>query len=401
MQLPGVLRFEERYFGRIWGGRKLETLFGRTLPGGPIGEAWLVSDHAQHVSVVAEGPLRGTTLRELVEAAPAELLGNWAKLTPQGRFPLLLKILDAAEPLSIQVHPSDADAIRLHEPDVGKTEMWHILSAEDGSELFCGFRGRITRARFEAVARTGDPAELLHRIPAKPGLSVFVAAGTVHAIGAGIVLSEIQQNSDITYRVSDWGRLQDDGTPRALHLEKAAEVARFDTDRAGAGRTLEYTASGARHRILGACTYFAGEEVSVEGASTRETRGDSFHIVQGKAGELRVSAGGSGCVIERGDAVLVPGQQAVLLRRRPGRNSRLLRTGCGGGHSHAIARGGLYVKRNSGSIPITGVKRFQRHFGTICDFRRLTYHFTHTRRLYEPCREARLAARLGKTDDAI
>lgn len=305
---PGILTFEEGYFERIWGGTKLESVLGKTVPGaGPIGEAWLLADHPQHESVVAAGPHAGRTLRDLLEEDAASILGSNASLTIHGRFPLLLKILDSAAPLSVQVHPDDDDAKRLNEPDVGKTEMWHVLEAEAGSELICGLDTSLTREDFQKAVDEGDVAAQLPRFPVSEGTSVFVPAGTVHAVGQGILLAEIQQNSDITYRVYDWDRLQDDGTPRQLHVERSLQAIHFGSRHGGAAKPLRCGKGASQRTVLAACKYFSAELVNLDGEHRRETGRTSFHLLLGKSGTISVAAGASEAVAGPGEAVLVPG----------------------------------------------------------------------------------------------
>ena len=187
-----VLRFEEKYFERLWGGDKLKSLFDKDVPEGkPIGEAWLIADHRVHESIIAEGPHQGKTLRQLLETDPERILGTRPQLTFQGRFPLLLKILDAHEVLSVQVHPDDAYARHLGEDDVGKTEMWHVLQADANSELICGLAPSVTPEAFTRAVADGSIEDLMVRLPAREGMSVFVPAGMVHAAGRGVVLVEI------------------------------------------------------------------------------------------------------------------------------------------------------------------------------------------------------------------
>lgn len=225
----GILRFHEQYFERIWGGQRLRTLFGKPIPEKkPIGEAWLISDHPSAVSIVSEGPHEGRTLHELVELDAEALLGSRMKLTPHGRFPLLLKLLDSSDVLSVQVHPDDATAAALGEPDVGKTEMWHILHADLNSELFCGLAEGTTHETVRSAIESGTLERHLQRFKVKRGDSVLVSAGTVHAIGAGIVLAEIQQNSDLTYRLYDWNRVNPSGKPRDLHIDKGLRATHFN-----------------------------------------------------------------------------------------------------------------------------------------------------------------------------
>ncbi len=305
---PGLLRFKEAYFERIWGGGRLQSVLHKATPAGKcIGEAWVVADHPEHESVVSDGPLEGRTLRELLQEDEAMILGTRAELTVHGRFPLLLKILDSAEALSVQVHPSDEDAARLGEPDVGKTEMWHVLDAAPGSELICGVSPEVTPEQFAAAIPDGSVEELMTRFPAPAGTSAFVSAGAVHAIGGGILLAEIQQNSNITYRIYDWGRVDAQGRARDLHVDKAMEVIRFGSAHRGAAHPLSYEVYGASHTLLGACRYFAAESIQIEGKYTRNLSGETFYLLMVKQGPLAVCSGETSYVLQAGETVMVPG----------------------------------------------------------------------------------------------
>lgn len=208
---------------RVWGGRNLERLYQKPLPQGqPIGESWEIADHGHDVSVIANGPLAGQTLRFLMEQHRRDVLGHAA--APSGPFPLLVKILDATDTLSVQVHPPATVAAQLGgEP---KTEMWYIADATGEAALYAGLKAGTSRAEFERRIQDGTVAECLHRIPVKTGDAMFLPSGRLHAIGAGNVIFEIQQNSDTTYRVFDWNRLGLDGRPRDLHV--AASLASID-----------------------------------------------------------------------------------------------------------------------------------------------------------------------------
>jgi len=211
--------FQPIFKERVWGGRGIEQLYGKKLPRDvPIGESWEISDRPGDASVIANGPLAGKNLRWLMEHHTRELLGG-AKAATGNRFPLLCKILDAQEKLSLQVHPPADQAARLGgEP---KTEMWYIADAAPGAELYVGLQRGITRAEFEKKIQDGSVAECFHRLPVKAGDAMFLPSGRVHAIGAGLVIFEIQQNSDTTYRVFDWNRVGRDGKPRALHIAES------------------------------------------------------------------------------------------------------------------------------------------------------------------------------------
>jgi mannose-6-phosphate isomerase len=302
------LRFVPGYFEKIWGGHKIYDLFDQQAPPDKrIGESWLIADHPNHVSVVAEGPLTGQTLRELLHKDAASVLGFRPRLTIHGRFPLLLKILDAAEALSVQVHPDDAAALRLGEPDVGKTEMWHVLEAGPGAELICGLKPGLTRETFAQAIAEGAIEGEMERFLAQPGMTVFVPAGTVHAIGAGSVLAEIQQNSDITYRIYDWGRVDAQGNPRDLHLAQSEEVSQFGEAHSGAATPLTYLQGSTTVDVLGACRYFAGERLQITSNFSRDNGGSTFHILLGVRGCCRVDTGNGAASLSRGEALLIPG----------------------------------------------------------------------------------------------
>jgi mannose-6-phosphate isomerase len=210
---------------RIWGGRKLAELFGKNVPlNKRIGESWEVVDRPEAQSVVANGPLKGATLHELWSQHRNEIFGD---VPDAPRFPLLIKLLDAQEKLSLQVHPPGKIAAKLGgEP---KIECWYVASAESGAELFVGFSQRITREQFEKSLRGGSSADHVHTIRVQQGDAMFLPAGRFHAVGAGNVLVEIQQNSDTTYRVFDWNRIdQSTGKPRQLHVDQALESIDFN-----------------------------------------------------------------------------------------------------------------------------------------------------------------------------
>ena len=210
---------------RIWGGDQLQRLYGKPVSTtAPIGESWEITDRPEGVSEVAGGPLAGRTLRWLMEHQRAELLG--AAQSANGLFPLLLKILDAREKLSLQVHPPASLSASLGgEP---KTEMWYVAQALPGAELYVGLRRGVTRAEFERRIADGSVAECFHRIAVKAGDVMFLPSGRVHALGAGLVIFEIQQNSDTTYRVFDWNRVGLDGRPRELHVEQSLKCIDFE-----------------------------------------------------------------------------------------------------------------------------------------------------------------------------
>ena len=221
------LTFHPIFQQRVWGGTSLARLYQKPIPQDhPIGESWEICDRPvdQAVSVVGHGPLAGQTLRHLMEERGEELLGR--PVPPGQLFPLLIKILDAQQTLSVQVHPPASIAVQLHgEP---KTEMWYVAEARPDAELYVGLRRGTTRAEFEERLQNGTVADCLHRVPVRAGDAMFLPSGRVHAIGAGLVVFEVQQNSDTTYRVFDWNRPGLGGQPRALHVSQSLASIRFD-----------------------------------------------------------------------------------------------------------------------------------------------------------------------------
>jgi mannose-6-phosphate isomerase len=218
------LTFEPIFMERIWGGRRLQTEFGKNLPRhGRIGESWEIVDREEAQSVVRDGPWRGKTLHELWTEHRQEIFGD---VPDSARFPLLVKLLDAQEKLSLQVHPPKKAAMLLGgEP---KTEFWYVAAADPKAELFVGLRAPTTREAFKDALEQGRIAELVRTIRVKTGDAMFLPAGRFHAVGAGNLLVEIQQNSDTTYRVFDWNRLDEHGKPRALHVDQALESIDFN-----------------------------------------------------------------------------------------------------------------------------------------------------------------------------
>lgn len=218
------LTFEPVFQERIWGSRKLASLFGKNLPfDQSIGESWEIVDRPEAQSVVRNGPFRDRTLHELWMHDREAIFGRVAD-TP--RFPLLIKLLDAHDQLSLQVHPPEKVAAKLGgEP---KTEFWYVASAIPGARLYVGLRHAVSGDEFEQAVRAGTVANLVHTIQVQAGDSIFLPAGRFHAVGAGNVLVEVQQNSDTTYRVYDWNRVDDNGKPRQLHVEQALQSIDFN-----------------------------------------------------------------------------------------------------------------------------------------------------------------------------
>ncbi len=272
------LQFKPLYQERVWGGRRLETFLGRTLPGvSPIGESWEMVDRPEAQSVVKEGPWAGQSLHELMTAHGAEIMGPaWPKERP---FPILVKWLDCRDRLSVQVHPPAGIAAALGgEP---KTENWYIAQADPGAAVYAGLRAGVDRGSFERAIAAGTVDRCLDRLPVRDGDSLLIHSGTMHAIDAGNVILEIQQNSDTTYRVYDWGRAGLDGKPRTLHVHESLESLRANTAPAprlvrGAGvlaRCPEFTITR-RDLVAGERMIFApGEQARILSVAGGELEG--------------------------------------------------------------------------------------------------------------------------------
>lgn len=288
---------------RVWGGRNLETLYGKPLPPDqPIGESWEISDRPEGVSVVANGPLAGKDLRWLMENHRDELLGRSS--SHAGRFPLLIKILDAQTDLSVQVHPPASVASRLGgEP---KTEMWVITHAAPGAALYAGLKKGVTREEFGRRIQDGTVADCIHKIEVREGDALFLPSGRIHAIGGGNVLFEIQQNSDTTYRVFDWNRPGLDGKPRELHVDQSMASIDFDDFEPALIRSQYSRNASLKTRFL-----VHGDLFMVDGCQAKRglrfhLRSQAFQIVGLIKGKLTVAGGGEELVLQPGQFALLP-----------------------------------------------------------------------------------------------
>jgi mannose-6-phosphate isomerase len=333
MKATGVLDeplvFERILLEKVWGGRALERALGIPLPPGKkIGETWELSDRADRNSVVARGGFRGTTLRELMVDQRERILGR-ARPAPDGTFPLLVKYLDASENLSVQVHPHRAIAHTLPTGDAPKTECWYVVAAERGSGIWHGLRAGVEPERLAAEASGIGVVSLLSWYRAEPGQFFFVPGGTVHAIGAGVALIEIQENSDTTYRMYDWGRTGADGSPRPTHVERALHAIRPGNELKRPRRPYRKGIANAGDRnkraLCADAEEFAVDLLEIVEAMDSLTEDVALvYVVLEGAGHL-VRAGGDGSwALRTGETWLVP---ACLGRHRlePEGGLRLLR----------------------------------------------------------------------------
>ena len=300
------LTFQPIFKDRVWGGRELERLYGKSLPAGsPIGESWEISDRPGEASVIANGPLAGKDFSWLMDNHAAEILGD-ARPAAEGRFPLLCKILDAREKLSLQVHPPAAKAKELDgEP---KTEMWYIADAAPDATLYVGLKRGVTRAEFEQKIADGTVADCFHRIPVKAGDVMYLPSGRVHAIGAGLVIFEIQQNSDTTYRVFDWNRVGLDGKPRELHVAQSLASIDFNDFEPKLVPVQYQQANGFQFRQLVENPWFTVQEMVFENAGSVPLTGQYLRIIALTNGAATVVDDSSGIStqLKPGDFCLVP-----------------------------------------------------------------------------------------------
>lgn len=300
------LVFEPYLRPMVWGGRKLGTFCSKSLPAdGPYGESWELSPHPHHISRVAEGPLQGTSLVELCTQSPAEVFGPLPPSHP--RFPLLIKLLDCHQLLSIQVHPTDALAERLAGETFGKTEAWVVLDVAPQAKIYSGFKPEVTREEVEQRLSDGTLEQTLHQITPRRGDCVFLPAGTVHAVGGGVLMAEVQQASDATFRLYDWNRPGPDGKPRTLHIEQALEAIDWTAGPVDpvTPNIVEDTDEGRVERLVD-CDYFTLERVTRGSAlPAHETGQLAIWMLLGGQAALR-AAGGYERHFRPGETVLVP-----------------------------------------------------------------------------------------------
>jgi len=288
---------------KIWGGTKLNTIFGKESESDKLGESWELSGHEGDESIVTNGFLEGNTLTELIEIYMGELVGDKIFDEFGLSFPLLFKLIDAEEDLSIQVHPNDEVAAERHN-SFGKTEMWYVIDAEPDSAMIIGFAKDCGRDEYLNALDTDKVESLLHKVPVTKGDVLFIPAGTVHSIGKGIVVAEIQESSDLTYRIYDFKRLDENGNERELHTELALDVINFS---ASEHPKTAYKESLNEITPLVTCDYFTTNIIKFDAAVTRNYGTiDSFVVYMCLEGSLIIESNNEKTVVNKGDTVLIP-----------------------------------------------------------------------------------------------
>jgi len=280
----------------LWGGTRLKTEYKMESDLEKVAEAWVLSTHKDGEGIVLNGELAGKTLTEAVELFGKDCLGENGKKFSY--FPILIKLIDAKDDLSVQVHPDDEYALRV-EGEYGKTEMWYIVDCEEGASLYYGFKEEITKDEFRAKIADNTITDVLNKVPVKKGDVFFIPSGTIHAIGSGILIAEIQQNSNTTYRVSDYGRLGADGKPRPLHIDKAVEVTSL---------TPPPVQTNLPKGTLAECEYFKVRLFSTDDEKQIEVDSLSFTSLLCLDGEVNFN----GVTLVKGDCAFIPANSGKI-----------------------------------------------------------------------------------------
>lgn len=288
----------------IWGGTKLKTDYGKKTDLEKVSESWELACHKDGMSIIENGPEAGRTLKSYLDEAGPAVLGEHAKKFPY--FPLLIKLIDAKDNLSVQVHPDNDYAMRI-EGEYGKTEMWYIVDCEPGATLIYGFTHAISKEEFEKRIADNTLLEVCNQVPVHKGDVFFIASGTLHAIGKGIIICEIQQNSNTTYRVYDYGRLGKDGKPRELHIKKAIDVTNLEPvkERPHLDAPIDIFAD-TEARLLASCEYFTVYELEIDGTSHLTAGKDSFQSFTVLDGSVQLHAGDAELTFKKGETSFLP-----------------------------------------------------------------------------------------------
>jgi len=296
------LKLDPAFKDYLWGGTRLRDDFGKKCDYDKVAESWELSCHKDGNSVISNGEYAGLTLAEYIERCGKTVLGsNCARFE---QFPILIKLIDAKDNLSVQVHPDNEYAQRV-EGEYGKTEMWYIVDCDPGAELLYGFKHDISKEEFRTRIENNTLLEVTRSVPVKKGDVFFIEAGTLHAIGKGILIAEIQQNSNTTYRIYDYGRVGADGKPRQLHIDKAADVTSLCPAKPYPV-TESFTENGAVKRLLAKCDYFTVYTVDAEEKASFNADSTSFHSILLLEGNAELDCGKDRLSLKKGDSVFLP-----------------------------------------------------------------------------------------------
>lgn len=295
------LTFEPILKERIWGGTKLKTYLNKPISSEITGESWEISTVPNDVSVVSNGDLKGKNINELIALAPNEFLGTSVVERFGNQFPLLFKFIDAKEDLSIQLHPNDELAKERHN-SFGKTEMWYVMQADENSRLVVGFKEDSNREEYLNHLENKSIVSLLNEMPVKKGDVFFLETGTIHAIGAGVVIAEIQQTSDITYRIYDWDRVDANGKSRELHTELALDAINYSKT----ASKIEYPVLENKSNIVVDCPYFKTNVVPLHGNYLWTKKQEAFTVLMCTEGQFEFVYEGEFFIIKAGNTILLP-----------------------------------------------------------------------------------------------
>lgn len=296
------LKFNPILKDKIWGGQKLKTILNKKSDLPNVGESWEISDVEGNTSIVSNGNLKGQSLKQLLDSYKADLLGEKNYKTFGNKFPLLIKYIDAKEDLSIQLHPNDELAAKRHN-SFGKTEMWYVMQADEGSNLIVGFNQDMDKDKYLHHLENKTLTEILNFDKVKKGDTYFIEVGRVHAIGAGVMLAEIQQTSDITYRVYDWDRVDDKGNERELHNDLAIDA--FDFNMPDNFR-VQYSKTENKSNNMVSCPYFKTSYLKVTKTLKKKNDKDSFFIYMCVDGAAKISHDAYSVEIKSGETILLP-----------------------------------------------------------------------------------------------
>ena len=286
----------------LWGGNKLKTTYGKNSDLNKLAESWELSTHKDGLTVIDSGEYKGETLLSYIEKHGKKVLGSKCSLDKD--IPILIKFIDAKEPLSIQVHPDNEYALK-NENDFGKTEMWYIIDAEPDAKLIYGFKEDITKEEFKKAIEENTLENLVNEVNVQAGDVFFITPGTMHAIGKGIVIAEIQQRSNVTYRIYDFGRIGADGKPRQLHIDKALDVTKLTSTKNPKEQYTLDKFDGYEKGVLSSCEYFNVSLLNIETKASLNCDETTFHCVTVLDGNCSI-LGENTLKVKKGESVFIP-----------------------------------------------------------------------------------------------